>query len=136
MLVMTCKLGGVIRVGNDVEVAVNGRDQDRIAVSVVAPVGSELHFDGATISPLSMSNDRQAYYFSLRRVRRFRIDDILIAIWLPGDVVSLAADCVDCVHVGIATPAAIRVSYEHTGDADPSDMAQRWAMPRQESTRC
>jgi hypothetical protein len=38
-------------------------------------------------------------------------------VWLPGDAVPLAADCLDCVHVGIAAPNGMRISYEHVGRA-------------------
>lgn len=115
MLVMTCGLGGVIRIGEGIRVAVQGRQNDRVAVSVTAPAGSELAFDGAVLSPMPMQDGRLSYYFSLRQVRRFCIDEVQVMVWLPGEAVPMAADCCDYVHVGIATPGGLCVSYEHAG---------------------
>lgn len=118
MLVMTCSLGGVIRIGEAIQVAVRGRHRDRVAISVVAPAASGLVFDGVVLNPLPISDDRASYYFSLRNVRRFCIDDVQVMVWLPGDEVPLAADCLDCVHIGIAA-GGMRISYEHVGQ--PAD---------------
>lgn len=120
MLVMTCSLGGVIRIGEAIQVAVRGRHRDRVAISVIAPAASGLLFDGVVLNPLPMPDDRASYYFSLRNVRRFRIDDIQVMVWLPGDTVPLAADCLDCVHVGIVAPSGMRISYELVGRAPDS----------------
>lgn len=118
MLVMTCEFGGLIRIGEQIQVTLRGRDRDRVAVSVVAPSGSELVFDGAVLNPFPMPNGRASYCFSLRQVRRFRVDDVQVMVWLPGDTVPLAAECIDSVHVGIATTNRLNVSYEYDG-CDP-----------------
>lgn len=117
MLVMTCNLGGVIRIGEAIQVAVRGRYQDRVAISVIAPATSGLEFDGVVLNPLPIADDRASYYFSLRNVRRFCVDDVQVMVWLPGDAVPLAADCLDCVHIGIVAPSGMRISYEHVGRA-------------------
>lgn len=119
MLVMTCSLGGVIRIGEAIQVAVRGRHRDRVAISVIAPAASRLVFDGAVLNPLPISDDRASYYFSLRNVRRFCVDHVQVMVWLPGDAVLLAAECLDCVHIGIAAPNGVRISYEHVGQ--PAD---------------
>jgi hypothetical protein len=119
MLVMTCGLGGVIRIGEVIRVVVQGQRNDRVAVRVTAPAGSELAFDGAVLSSLPMQAGRLSYYFSLLQVRRFCIDDVQVMVWLPGEAVQMAADCCDYVHVGIAAPGGLCVSYEHAGcDSD------------------
>ena len=115
MLVMTCGLGGVIRIGEVIRVAVQGRRNDRVAVCVNAPAGSELAFDGTVLSSLPMQDGRLSYYFSLRKVRRFCIDDVQVMVWLPGDAVPMAAECCNYVHVGIATSAGLCISYKHEG---------------------
>jgi hypothetical protein len=115
MLVMTCGLGGVIRIGEVIRVAVEGRRNDRVAVRVTAPAGSELAFDSAVLSSLPMQDGGLSYYFPLLQVRRFCIDDVQVMVWLPGEAVPMAAECCDYVHVGIATPGGLCVSYEHAG---------------------
>jgi hypothetical protein len=115
MLVMTCGLGGVIRIGEVIRVAVQGRQNDRVAVCVTAPAGSELAFDGTVLSSLPMQDGGLSYYFSLRKVRRFCIDDVQVMVWLPGDAVPMAAECCDYVHVGIARSGGLCISYKHEG---------------------
>jgi hypothetical protein len=121
MLLMTCSLGGVLRIGDGLQVTVQARQRDRVAVSVVAPPGSHLVFDGVALNPLRLPSGCEAYYFSLRQVRQFRIGDIQIMVWLPGEEIPQAADYDDCVHVGIATPHTLQVSYEYAGRAGAGD---------------
>ena len=79
----------------------------------------KIRIDGVVLNPLPISDDRASYYFSLRNVRRFCVDDVQVMVWLPGDEVPLAADCLDCVHIGIDAPDGMRISYEHVGQ--PAD---------------
>jgi hypothetical protein len=116
MLVMTCGLGGVIRIGGLIRVAVQGRRNDRVAVRVTAPVDSELAFDGAVLSSLPMQDGKVSYYFPLLQARRFCIDDVQVMVWLPGDAVSMTAECCNYVHVGIATSGGLCISYMHEAD--------------------
>lgn len=121
MLLMTCSLGGVLRIGDGLQVTVQSRQRNRVAVSVLAPAGSRLVFDGVALNPLRLPSGCEAYYFSLCQVRQFRIGDIRIMVWLPGEEIPQAADFDDCVHVGIATPHTLQVSYEYAGHAVAAD---------------
>lgn len=112
MLVMTCSLGGTIRIGDEIQMTLQGREQGRVTVSVIAPAGTDLYFDDACVRPLILPSGTQSYFFSLRAVRRFRVDEIEVGVWLPGDALPSAANYDDCVHVGIAAPQSFRIGYE------------------------
>lgn len=117
MLLMTCSLGGTIRIGDEIQMTLQGRDQERVAVSVIAPAGADLYFDGVCVRPLVLPSGTQSYFFSLKAVRRFRVDDVEVGVWLPGDALPSAATYRDCVHVGIAAPQSFRIGYEHDARA-------------------
>lgn len=112
MLVMTCSVGGTIRIGQEVQVSVQSRSWERVTVGVIAPPGADLHFDGVCLQPFVLPSGAQSYIFSLRAVRRFRVNEIAVDIWLPGDALSLAADNEDCIHLGIVAPSELQVAYE------------------------
>lgn len=129
MLLMICSFGGALRIGEGLTVSLHGRIQDRVAITVMASAGSHLVFDGAALSPLCCASGQEAYHFSLRHVRRFRVDGVQVMVWLPGDAVPLAAECLDCVHIGIEMPSSLRVSYEHAGaipEASQADARHLW----------
>lgn len=116
MLVMTCSVGGTIRIGQEVQVTVQSRSWERVTVGVIAPPGTDLHFDGVSLQPFVLPSGTHSYFFSLRAIRRFRVNEIEVDIWLPGDALSLAADNEDCIHLGIGAPRELQVSYEsHDG---------------------
>lgn len=123
VLIMTCSLGGLIRIGDEIQLSFRTRDKDRVAVSVFASATSELVFDGAVLNPYPVPVRRASYCFSLRKVRRFRIDDVDVMVWLPGDAIPLAAECLDCVHVGISVSRALCVSYEYEGRSPSAPLA-------------
>lgn len=112
MVVMTCRIGGTVRIGDDIHVTLQRRLQERVTLGVIAPAGSRLHFDGACLQPIVLPSGAQAYLFSLLGVRRFRIDGIEVEVWIPGDAVPLASDCDDHVHFGIRTPRPLRITCE------------------------
>ena len=125
MLVMTCNLGGTIRVGDDIQMTLQGRDRDRVTVSVIAPAGADLYFDGVCVRPLVLPSGAQSYLFSLKAVRRFRVDEVEVGVWLPGDALPSAAGYDDCVHVGIAAPRSFRIGYEHDAPGSGSSELDR-----------
>lgn len=125
MLLMTCSLGGTIRIGGEIQLTLQGRERDRLTVSVVAPTGADLYFDGACVRPSVLPSGTQSYFFSLKAVRHFRIDEIEVGFWLPGDALPLAANYEDCVHVGIAAPRSFRIGYEHDARASESSELSR-----------
>ena len=133
MVVQTCRIGGTVRIGEDIHVTLQRRLNDRVTVGVIAPAGTRLRFDSACLQPIVLPSGAHAYLFSMLGVRRFRIDDIEIEVWLPGDAVPLAFDCEDYIHFGIRMPQPLRITYEEEHER-PARIAPRKAsaslMPR------
>lgn len=119
---MTCRIGGTVRIGDDIHVTLQRRLQDRVTLGVIAPAGTRLHFDGACLQPIVLPSGAHAYLFSLLGVRRFRIDGIEVEVWIPGDAVPLASDCDDHIHFGIHAPHPVRITCEEENER-PSRVA-------------
>lgn len=113
MLVLTCRIGDTVRIGNDLCMTVQSRFRNRVTVGVVAPAGVDLYFDNACLRPSVQPGGAWSYLFSMLAVRRYRVGDVEVCVWLPGDAVSLAADCDEFLHVGVIAPTALQVSCEH-----------------------
>ena len=124
MVVMTCRIGGTVRIGDDIHVTLQRRLQHRVTLGVIAPAGTRLHFDGACLQPIVLPSGAHAYLFSLLRVRRFRIDGVEVEVWIPGDAVPLAFDCDDHIHFGIRAPLPLRITYEEENEL-PARIAPR-----------
>lgn len=131
MVVMTCRIGGTVRIGDDIHVTLQRRLQDRVTLGVIAPAGTRLHFDGACLQPIVLPSGAHAYLFSLLRVRRFRIDGIEVEVWIPGDAVALAFDCDDHIHFGIRAPQPLRISYEEENEPQARIAPRSQASPVQ-----
>lgn len=116
MVVLTCRIGGTIRIGDDIHLTLQSRLNNRVTVGVIAPAGSRLLFDSTSLQPIQLPSGAHAYLFSLLGVRRFRIDDIEIGVWIPGDAVALASDCEDYIHLGICAPQPLRIGYEEENE--------------------
>lgn len=112
MLVLTCRIGDTVRIGDDLCMTVQSRFRNRVTVGVVAPAGVGLYFDNACLRPSVMPGGAWSYLFSMLAVRRYRVGDVEVCVWLPGDAVSLAADCDEFLHVGVIAPTSLRVSCE------------------------
>lgn len=112
MLVLTCRVGGTLRVGDDICVTFERRMRDRVAVWVMTPAGVNLFLDRACLQPSILPSGSQSYLFSLLGIRRFRVGSIEVGVWLPGEVVALASDCDEFIHVGIHAFEPIRIGYE------------------------
>lgn len=112
MLVLTCRIGDTVRIGDDLCMTVQSRLRNRVTVGVVAPAGEDLYFDNACLRPSVLPGGAWSYLFSMLAVRRYRVGDIEVCVWLPGDAVSLAADCDEFLHVGVIAPTSVRVSCE------------------------
>lgn len=126
MVVLTCRIGDTVRIGDDLRMTVQGRLRDRITVGVVGPAGVDLHFDNACLRPSVLPDGAWSYLFSMLAVRRYSIGDIEVCVWLPGDTVSLAAECDEFLHVGVIAPSALEVSCEpQTPDARLVDVRSR-----------
>lgn len=112
MLVLTCRIGDTVRIGDDLCMSVQSRCRDRVTVGVVSPAGVDLYFDNACLRPSVLPGGAWSYLFSMLGVRRYRVGDVEVCVWLPGDTVSLAADCDEFLHVGVFAPSALQVSCE------------------------
>jgi hypothetical protein len=112
MLALTCPQGATLRIGDEIHLTLQGRLGNRVTVGAIAPAGADLYFDNVCLQPLLLPSGAQSYLFSLLRVRRFRIDEVEIGVWLPGDRVPAALDCDDFIHVGVIAPQEFRIGYE------------------------
>ena len=128
MLVLTCRIGDTVRIGDDLCMTVQSRFRNRVTVGVVAPAGVDLYFDNACLRPSVLPGGAWSYLFSMLAVRRYRVGDVEVCVWLPGDAVSLAADCDEFLHVGVIAPTALRVSCEHDATGIQSMDTQSRAM--------
>ena len=118
MLVLTCRVGETIRIGNDLSVTLQSRFGGRVTVSVLAPAGDDLYFDNVCMRPSVLPSGARSYLFSMQIVRRFRVGEVEITVWLPGDAVALA-ECYDHLHIGVIAPGHLRIRCESASDDMP-----------------
>ena len=116
MLVLTCRIGGSLRIGDDILVTLPERRGSQIAVGLLAPSALRVYLDSACLQPLVLPSGTCSYLFSLVGVRRFRVGLIEVGVWLPGQEVPEAALCDDFVHVGVIGPGPLRIGYEQADD--------------------
>lgn len=112
MLILTCRIGETIRIGNDLSVTLQDRSRGRVTVTVIAPADEDLYFDNACMRPSVLPSGARSYLFSMLAIRRFRVGEVEVRVWLPGDAVSLAADCDEHLHIGVIAPKSLQVSCE------------------------
>ena len=112
MLILTCRVGETIRIGNDLSVTLQERNRGRVTVGVIAPAAVDLYFDNVCMRPSVLPAGARSYLFSMLAIRRFRVGEIEIRVWLPGDAVSLAADCDEHLHIGVIAPKSLLVTCE------------------------
>lgn len=112
MLILTCRVGETIRIGNDLSVTLQERRRGRVTVSVIAPAEADLYFDNVCMRPSVLPSGARSYLFTMLAIRRFRVGEVEIRVWLPGDAVSLAADCDQHLHIGVIAPKSLEVSCE------------------------
>ncbi len=112
MLVLTCRVGASLRIGDEIHVSLQGRLRNRVTVGVIAPASASVMLDRACLQPVMLPSGTGWYLFSLLGVRRFRVGDVEVGVWVPGEEVSSATDCDDVVHVGIIAPQPMRIAYE------------------------
>ena len=101
MQIVTCQVGGSLRLGKGTKIAIHGRQGARIALAAWAPAGTDLILGGVAIHPISGKGGLRRYLFSLRGIRRFQLGEYEVRLWLPGELVAQAAGWIDRVHVGI-----------------------------------
>lgn len=106
MQIETCQVGSALRLGDNTKIVIHRRQEERICLSAMAPAGTDLIFGGAALRPMSGTAGTSSFLFSLQSIRQFRLGGFDVRVWLPGELVPLAADCKGWLHVGI-TPARI-----------------------------
>lgn len=127
MLVLTCRIGGTLRIGDEIHVSLQGRLRDRVTVGLIAPAEAAVMLDRVCLQPFALPSGTSWYLFSLLGVRRFRVGDVEVGVWVPGEEVSLASECDDFIHVGVIAPQPVRIGYEHACvGATPLGTASRW----------
>lgn len=126
MLVLTCRIGDTVRIGDDLCMTVQSRFRDRVTVGVVAPAGVGSVLRERLSAAFSAAGRAWSYLFPMLAVRRYRVGDVEVCVWLPGDAVSMAADCDELLHVGVIAPTALRVPREQdTTGIQPTDAQSR-----------
>lgn len=112
MLVLTCRVGATLHIGDEIHVTVRARVRNRVTVGVLAPAGAAVMLDRACLQPVVLPGGGHWYLFSLLGVRRFRVGDIEVGVWVSGEEVVPASSCDDFLHVGVSAPAPFRFGYE------------------------
>lgn len=107
MQIETCRVGGRLRLDDSTRIVIHHRQGPRVCLGVTAPEGTTLMLDGALVRPISGTVGVWSYLFSLQALRRFNIGRFEVRIWLPGELVPLAADCEDWLHIGVTSHAAV-----------------------------
>lgn len=101
MQVVTCWVGGSLRPADNTRIVIHRRQGRRMVLGVTTPAGTELIFGGAALRPMSGRAGTSSFLFSLQSIRQFTLGGFDVRVWLPGELVPLAADCEDWLHVGI-----------------------------------
>ena len=115
MLVLTCRIGDTLRIGDESRVILQGRRHDRIAINVLAAAGTDVMFDNVPLQPMVLPTGTRSYQLSLSATRHFRVGMVEVLISLPGETVPEAMDCLDYIHVGLLGPVPLRIGYEQAG---------------------
>lgn len=112
MLVMTCRIGGSLRIGEDIRMALQGRIGARVAVDLQVSPRNLVFLEGACLQPAVLPCGFHSHLFSLAGMRRFTVGDYEVGVWLPGTQVPQAASCDDFIHIGVTGPGPLRVGYQ------------------------
>jgi hypothetical protein len=116
VLALICRVGQSIQIGPDIRLTVQARQGARVAIGIEAPPGLVVRLDTAALQPLSPGSRVCTYLFSLQSIRSFRVGPVEIRVWLPGEMVPLAAACTDSVHVGVIASGPMRLTYAPCSD--------------------
>lgn len=109
MQVVTCRVGGSLRPTDNTRIVIHRCQGKRVVLGVTAPAGTELVFGGAALRPMSGTAGTSSFLFSLQSIRQFTLGGFDVCVWLPGELVPLAADCEDWLHVGITLRSSCAV---------------------------
>lgn len=119
MQVVTCQVGGTLRLGKNTRIVIHRRDGELVVLGATAPAGTPLIFGGESLRPMSGRADTWSFLFSSRAIRCFTLGAHDLRLWLPGELVPLAADCDDWLHIGV-TPPPMRSRSRSTRACSPA----------------
>ncbi len=112
MLILTCRIGDTLRIGDGIHVTLQGRLRNRVTVGLLAPTEAAVMLDRACLQPVALPGGANWYLFSLLGVRRFRVGDVEVGVWVPGEEASLTCVFDDFIHVSVIAPQPMRISYQ------------------------
>jgi len=101
MQVVTCEVGSSLRLGEKAGITLHVRQGERILFGAWAPPGIYLTLGDEVVHTVSARQGVWRYVFWLNACQRFRFGQYEFRIWFPGEVVELAAECLDSLHVGV-----------------------------------
>lgn len=138
MQVKTCRIGGALRLDRETRIVVHRRQGERVCLGATTPAGMALMFDHASIRPQPGTAGRFTFLFSLHAVRRFVLGRFEVQLWLPGELVPQAADCLDAVHIGfrIRREAVALSSCSQALPPAPRSRFRPWSGAGQAGTFC
>ena len=102
MQVETCQVGGALRLDDRTRIVIHRRQGERVCLGASAPAGTDLILGGASVRPIAGTLGTWTYLFSLQALRGFTLGRFEVRIWLPGELLPLASDCEDWLHLGIS----------------------------------
>lgn len=119
MQIETCRVGGRLRLDDSTRIVIHHRQGPRVCLGVTAPEGTALMLDGALVRPICGPVGVWTYLFSLQALRRFSLGRFEVRIWLPGELVPLAADCEDWLHIGVTSRSPVGSTTPFSCSASP-----------------
>lgn len=110
MLILSCRVGSTVRIGNDTRITVHARLGERVTFGVLAPRQLELHLDDTVLQPAPQRGGGCWYLFSLLGVRAFRVGTIEVRLCVRAgdaadDQVHLAFLDADAMQIRVVEPA-------------------------------
>ena len=129
MLILSCRVGSTVRIGDDTRITVHARLGERVTFGVQAPAHVELRMDDTVLRPAPLPEGDCWYLFSLLGVRAFRIGAVEVRLCVragdhpgdaAGDTVHLALLDADTLRIGLVEPPLVKA--DSTGPFLRSDV--------------
>ncbi|MGN6152337.1 MAG: carbon storage regulator [Lysobacteraceae bacterium] len=93
MLILSCRVGSTVRIGEDTRITVHARLGQRVTFGVQAPAHVDLRLDDTVLRPAPLPEGDGWYLFSLLGVRVFRVGAIEVRLCArAGDHAEAAGD--------------------------------------------
>lgn len=110
MLILSCRVGSTIRIGDDTRITVHARLGERVTFGVLAPSQLELQLDDTVLQPAPQHDGGCWYLFSLLGIRAFRIGATEVRLCVRAgdaadDQVHLAFLDAEAMHIQLVEPA-------------------------------